>query len=111
MVERAMVFDLAALKRHGGEALEGGEIEYHGPLDHPVDQQLVALRVDGRDAGVVALEVQVRRRDDTAQVLQWCERDAPRGDTARPLEPGTLTEGADQAARDLRRVGSCGERC
>src|SRR5256886_9859603 len=49
MVERPMVFDLAALKRFPAVSLEGGEIEYHGPLDHPVDQQLLPLRADGHE--------------------------------------------------------------
>src|SRR2546426_9881197 len=39
-------------------------------IDHAVDQELVAVRVDGGDAGVMALIVQVRWGDDAAQVLE-----------------------------------------
>src|SRR2546427_231388 len=46
------------------------EVEDRGALDHAVDQELVAVRVDGGDAGVMALIVQVRRGDDAAQVLE-----------------------------------------
>src|SRR5438094_244640 len=76
--------------RDRGKALEGLEVEHHRALDHPVDQELVTVGVDGRHARVVALEVQVCRSDDPAKILQRRERDAlsaPARDTARPLEP------------------------
>src|SRR3989441_7695973 len=41
--------------------------------DHAVDKELVAVRVDSGDAGVMALVVQVRRGDDAAQVLERSE--------------------------------------
>src|SRR5207244_903954 len=31
--------------RHGGKALQGGEVEHLWTLDHPVDEQFVALRI------------------------------------------------------------------
>src|SRR6266513_5175213 len=41
----------------GGEAFERVEIEHRRTLDHAVDEQLVALRIDGGHARGVAFEV------------------------------------------------------
>src|SRR5207302_9593367 len=54
----------AVQSRHGGKALQGVEVEHLWTLDHPVDEQFVAVRIDGTHAGGVALEVQVRGGHD-----------------------------------------------
>jgi hypothetical protein len=61
-------------------ALQVGEREHRRPLDHAVDEEPVVVGVDGRDARVMALEVEVRRRDGALQVLQRrARRDRPPG--------------------------------
>jgi hypothetical protein len=62
------------------ESLEIGKREHRRALDHPVDQQRVALRIDLGDAAVMPLEVQVGRRDGSVEILV---RRAGRSHTAR----------------------------
>src|SRR5207249_2011528 len=81
--------------RHGGKALQGVEVENLWTLDHPVDEQFVALRIDGRHAGMVALEVQIRGGHDPDQVLQRRKRAslaAPDRDAPRSLEGRALAQ-------------------
>ena len=40
------------------------------PVHQPVNQKRVSRRIDRRDAGVMDLEVEVRRRDRALEVLQ-----------------------------------------
>ena len=75
--------------RHRREALQVVEGEHHRPLDHAVNQQRVAARIDVGDAAVMPLEVEVGGRDDAHQVLV---RSARRG-------------GASSHALQLRRGG------
>ena len=102
--------------RHRRVALEVRHREDHRALDHPVHQQLVTARADVGDAGVMALEVQIGRRDGALQLLQRGARRA--GEGLRASEPPRPFLGrahaylGREAARDLggivgRRRASC----
>ena len=58
---------------------------------HPVHEQLVLVGVDGRNACVVPLEVQVGRGDGTAQILQWRARGT--GEPGSPSQSARLLAG------------------
>src|SRR5260370_13066092 len=97
--------------RHRRKSLEGREVEQGWPLDQSVDEDFVPLRIDGRYAGVMALEVQIRRGHDPAQILERCERDtlaAVDRDAPWLLEGRALAERTGQCSRDLGRVDGDG---
>ena len=99
-----------------GKALEIGEREHHRPLDHPVDQQRVALRIDLGNAAVMPLEVQVGRRDRAVQILmrRAGRRDAAHlalrflGRRALAERPAWLAAHLGGVGRSLRRSGRRG---
>ena len=62
-----------------GKRLRSARREDRRAVDHPVNEQRVPLRIDGRDTGMMPLEMQVRRRDDAVQILQRREGRGPRG--------------------------------
>ena len=45
--------------RRGRESLEVVEVEDGGMVDEPVDDELISVRVDAGDTGVVSFEVQI----------------------------------------------------
>ena len=55
---------------HRRQPLDLGERQDKPPPHEAVDEQSVPSRVDVGNAGMVALEVELRRRDDSVQVLQ-----------------------------------------
>ena len=94
--------------RHGGEPSQRLEIEDRRPIDHAVDQQLVAVGIDAGDARVVTLVVQVRWCHDPAQVLERGERRPlvpPTHHPPRPLEGRAPPEVGERPARQFRRIG------
>ena len=78
--------------RAAREAVQVVEGEDQRPIDHAVDQQRVLLRIDRGHAAVMALEVQIGRRDDAVEILErrqarraaLAERDALRALERRP---------------------------
>jgi hypothetical protein len=55
---------------HRRQPLDLGERQDKPPPHEAVDEQPVPSRIDLRNAGMVALEVERRRGDDSVQVLQ-----------------------------------------
>src|SRR5207253_7083610 len=98
--------------RPGREAFEVLQVEHGGTLDHPMDEQFIAVGVDGRYAGVMPLEVEVRGRHNAVEVLERRERDAlraPDGNPPRPLERRALAELARRRSWNFGRIGREGK--
>src|SRR5438445_5143985 len=55
---------------HRRKPLQVVQREHRLAIDHAVERQRVAFRVDQRNAGVMALVVNVRRRDDAVQQIE-----------------------------------------
>jgi hypothetical protein len=81
------------------EALEIGEREDQRLVDQPVDDQPVVLRIDLRDAAMMALEAEPVRRDDAVELVQ--RREAHRR-LARRGEPRHVA--ADDVLLVFRRL-------
>jgi hypothetical protein len=79
-----------------------------GPIDHPVNRQRVLLRIDRRHPAVMALEVEIGRRDDAVEILERrqarsaaiAERDA-----LRALERRARADIGAERALHFRGVG------
>jgi hypothetical protein len=54
--------------RNGREAPQLVHRELERPLDQPVEKELMLSGIDSGHAGVMALEMQRRRRDDAVQI-------------------------------------------
>ena len=77
-----------------------------------MDEQFVAVGVDGRYAGVMPLEVEVRGRHNAVEVLERRERDAlgaADGNPPRPLERRALAELARRRSWNFGRIGREGK--
>ena len=92
--------------RYRRKALQIGEREHGWPIDHAVDQERVARRIDLGDAAVMPLEVQIGRRDDAHQILM--RRPGRRGSSDEALKffgARPLPVRARRLAADFGRIG------
>ena len=78
--------------RRGRETLQIGQREEGRAVDQPVDEELVAVRVDRGHPAVVPLEVQIRGRDGAPQMLQGRARRRRAGVAPRGHERGALPD-------------------